>query len=262
MDINTSHRMLFLSSVALEVAALGRAQVCLAGVFACLARDKEEAGRIMSFMQKQDEEKSVSVWARAKAAVGKLNEDGSLKDPEDPDLINKKGSFFAQTHDGFRPTGVPTEVGTAVAATLRMGAAQLDSSIMGPRRALAAMLRYAPMTRSTGTAVDGSEGAAWVRVHAAAAIGNLAAHPIGVTGEAALQGTYRRVLLEGEMFEIVLSACTIRTNDPLADSKCAEAGTSKYYARHVLSPPICTGAHKHNQKSAWLFHVLKRRCTD
>jgi hypothetical protein len=40
LDGGTSQRMLFLAAVALEIAQLSRAQVCLAGVFASLARDE------------------------------------------------------------------------------------------------------------------------------------------------------------------------------------------------------------------------------
>jgi hypothetical protein len=123
-----------------------------------------------------------------------------------------------------------------VANELRAGAVQLDSSVMGPRRVLSAMLRYIPPRsqepgarsplsppRSQEGGKEGGGNAAWVRSHAAAAVGNLAAHPYGVKGELCLKGTYRRALVEGEMFEVVLSAVTVQTGDAAADYKTAQA---------------------------------------
>ena len=52
----------------------------------------------------------------------------------------------------------------------------------------------------------GPGGTVQVRAHAAAAVGNLASHPLGAVGEASLQGTFRRPLLDGGMFENVLTA--------------------------------------------------------
>ena len=125
--------------------------------------------------------------------------------------------MHGQVHQSFVPKGVPTAVGAAVVNELRAGAVNLDASVMGPRRVLCAMLRYVPPDDDeTGAKekekekekeeVKAGHNAAWVRAHAAAAVGNLALHPHGVEGEACLRGTHRRALVEGEMFEVILSA--------------------------------------------------------
>ena len=118
-------------------------------------------------------------------------------------------------HQSFVPRGVPTAVGAAVVNELRAGAVNLDASVMGPRRVLCAMLRYVPpdddddktgVKEKEKEEVKAGHNAAWVRAHAAAAVGNLASHPHGVEGEACLRGTHRRALVDGEMFEVILSA--------------------------------------------------------
>jgi hypothetical protein len=114
-----------------------------------------------------------------------------------------------------RPTGLPSARGWKLNQMLS-GGADLNAAEMGPRLALSSMLRFTPD--------DG--GAAWVRAHAAAAVGNLASHPRDALGEDSLKGTFRRKLIDAGIFEDVLSAATHKSFDPSADAKCVEASTA------------------------------------
>ena len=100
-DGNTAQRMLFLCAVSLEIAALSRVQVCLAGVFASLARDVEEAERIMTFMQHKKLDPKGS-WRRAITMVSKLAKN------DETGFVSKHGAFKHQMNESFVPRGTPT----------------------------------------------------------------------------------------------------------------------------------------------------------
>ena len=79
------------------------ARVCLAGVFASLARDVEEAGRIMSFMQHKKIDNR-GAWQRAITFVSKVAKD------DETAFVSKHGSFHrrglvpSQSHSFIRST--------------------------------------------------------------------------------------------------------------------------------------------------------------
>ena len=217
MDAETSRRLMVLAVLALEVGGISRAQTCLAGVFACLALDAEEAERMMADNSVQAPPQGCVIETATEEEDGKREMEDDA-DPEDDGAEKEDGK---DAEDGLAayfktaPTGLPSSQGWMLNRALS-GDAPLDASITGPRRALSMMLRFVP----------NHGGAAWVRAHAAAAVGNLASHPKGARGEAALTGTFRRQLIEAGMFEDILAAVSRASPDPEADARCFEAASA------------------------------------